>query len=70
MRTNIDIDDELMAKALKASGQRTKKAVVHEALELLVRLRGQRKILDLAGKVNWEGDLDELRAGYRGSSAA
>lgn len=61
MRTNIDIDDELVAKALKAKGHRTKKAVVHEALELLVRLSGQAKLRDLAGKVQWEGDLDEMR---------
>jgi Arc/MetJ family transcription regulator len=61
MRTNIDIDEELMAKALKATGQRTKKAVVHQALELLVRLKGQEKLRDLRGKVQWEGDLDEMR---------
>ncbi len=61
MRTNIDIDDELMKKALALSGLRTKKAVVEEALKLLIRLRDQRKILELAGKVRWEGNLDEIR---------
>lgn len=61
MRTNIDIDDELMKKALALSGLRTKKAVVEEALKLLIRLRDQRKILELAGKVTWEGDLDQMR---------
>jgi Arc/MetJ family transcription regulator len=61
MRTNVDIDDELMAKALTATGLRTKKAVIHEALELLVRLRGQEKLRELRGAVQWEGDLDEMR---------
>jgi Arc/MetJ family transcription regulator len=61
MRTNIEIDDELMKKALALSGLRTKKAVVEEALKLLIRLRDQRKILELAGKVKWEGDLDQMR---------
>ena len=61
MRTNIEIDDELMKKALALSGLRTKKAVVEEALKLLIRLRDQRKILELAGNVKWEGDLDQMR---------
>jgi Arc/MetJ family transcription regulator len=61
MRTNIEIDDELMKKALALSGLRTKKAVVEEALKLLIRLRDQRKILELAGKVKWESDLDQMR---------
>ena len=61
MRTNIDIDDELMSRALAASGLRTKKAVVEEALKLLVRLRSQEKIRDLRGKIQWEGDLEQMR---------
>ena len=51
MRTNIDIDDELMRSAMAATGLRTKKAVVEEALKLLVRLKGQEKIRDLRGKL-------------------
>jgi len=61
MRTNIDIDDELIQKALAATGLRTKKAVVEEALQLLVRLKDQEKLKDLRGKIHWEGDLDEMR---------
>ena len=61
MRTNIEIDDELMAKAIAATGAKTKKAVVEEGLKLLVRLKGQEKLRDLRGKVRWEGDLDEMR---------
>ena len=62
MRTNIEIDDELMRRALAATGLRTKRAVVEEALKLLVRLKSQEKIRELRGKLtSWEGDIDELR---------
>jgi Arc/MetJ family transcription regulator len=61
MRTNIDIDDALMRGALAATGLRTKRAVVEEALRLLIRLKGQERLKELAGKVQWEGDLDEMR---------
>ncbi len=61
MRTNIDIDDELMAQALKMSGLKTKKAVVEEGLRLLIGLRGQAPVADLYGRIPWEGDLDAWR---------
>jgi Arc/MetJ family transcription regulator len=61
MRTNIEIDDQLMADALRLSGQPTKKAVVEEALKLLVRLKNQGRIRELRGKIQWEGDLDAMR---------
>jgi Arc/MetJ family transcription regulator len=51
MRTNIEIDDELMAKAQKASNIKTKKAVVKKALELLVTMENQKSLLSLWGKV-------------------
>ncbi len=63
MRTNIDIDDSLMAEAQKISGYATKKAAVEEGLRLLIRLRGQHEILALAGKVTWSGDLAQSREG-------
>lgn len=63
MRTNIVIDDELMTKALKASGLRTKKEAVEQGLKLLIRLKSQQAIRELRGKVKWEGDLDEMRGG-------
>jgi Arc/MetJ family transcription regulator len=63
MRTNIVIDDELMAKALKASGLQTKKEAVEQGLKLLIRLKAQQGIRELRGKVKWEGDLDEMRGG-------
>jgi len=61
MRTNIDIDDRLMRQAMRTSGARTKRAVVQEALRLLVQTRGQGGIRRLRGKVAWEGDLNASR---------
>ena len=62
MRTNIVIDDTLMADALKASGVRTKREAVELGLRTLVRLRRQADIRRLRGNLSWEGDLDALRA--------
>ena len=61
MRTNIVIDDELMAKATKLSGLTTKRAVVEDALRLYVELKEQAKIGALFGKLHWEGDLNVMR---------
>lgn len=63
MRTNVVIDDELMAAALETTGLKTKKAVIEEALRTLVRLKAQERIRALRGKLQWEGDLSELREG-------
>ena len=61
MRTNIDIDDRLMADAMRATGAVTKKAVVEEALRMLVKTRAQASIRRLRGKITWEGDLEQSR---------
>ena len=61
MRTNIDIDDQLMAEALRCSGVPTKRATVEEALRLLIQTRRQGGLRKLRGKVKWEGDLDAMR---------
>ena len=61
MRTNIEIDDELMQEALRVWGLKSKRAAVEAGLKALIRLGRQKKILDLAGKVHWEGNLDESR---------
>lgn len=63
MRTNIVIDDELMAKAIKASGLKTKKEVVEQGLKLIIQRNNQQAIRELRGKLKWEGDLDEMRGG-------
>jgi Arc/MetJ family transcription regulator len=62
MRTNVVIDETLMADAMKYTGLHTKKAVIEEALRTLVRLRSQERIRHLRGQLHWEGDLDALRA--------
>jgi Arc/MetJ family transcription regulator len=63
MRTNIEIDDQLVSKAMRSSGARTKKAVVEAGLRLLVKTHSQTAIRQLRGKVQWEGDLNESRLG-------
>ena len=61
MRTNIDIDDEQMANAMKAGGFKTKREAVNEALRLLNQMQAQKEFRKLRGKINWIGDLDEMR---------
>jgi Arc/MetJ family transcription regulator len=61
MRTNIEIDDDLMDEALKLTGLPTKRAVVEEGLRLMVRLRKQARTLKALKGLGWEGDLDEMR---------
>jgi len=63
MRTNIDIDDRLMERAMRASGSRTKRAAVEAGLRLLIQTKAQTGIRRLRGKVQWEGDLEESRLG-------
>lgn len=63
MRTNIEIDDDLMAAALRATGLKTKRAAVEEGLRLLVKLRSQQQVDRLFGKLRWEGDLERSRLG-------
>lgn len=60
MRTNIVIDDRLMAEAMAASGLKSKRAVVEEALRRLVAIKRQSEVFQLRG-IGWEGDLDEMR---------
>jgi Arc/MetJ family transcription regulator len=61
MRTNIDIDDELMEKAMKATRQKTKKAAVEAALRKVVAISDQMAALDALRGLGWEGDLDKTR---------
>ncbi|MBI1816735.1 MAG: type II toxin-antitoxin system VapB family antitoxin [Deltaproteobacteria bacterium] len=65
MRTNIVIDEKLIAAAQRATGIRTKRAVVEEGLRVLVRLQRQRALKAWRGKLRWEGDLDAMRADGR-----
>jgi Arc/MetJ family transcription regulator len=63
MRTNIDIDDELMAEAMKATGLSSKKATVEEALRWVIRNRKRKQAMEELRGIGWEGDLDEMRQG-------
>ena len=63
MRTNIEIDDSLMADAQKASGLATKKQTVEQALRLMVKLRRQQEVDAAFGKYRWRGDLAGSRTG-------
>jgi len=60
-RTNIVLDDALVSRALKLTGLRSIREVVDYALRELIRHKQQRTILELKGKVSWEGDLRRLR---------
>jgi Arc/MetJ family transcription regulator len=69
MRTNIEIDDDLMAEAMEVTGLPTKKAAVEEALRRLVSRHHRREALaDMTG-LGWEGDLNATRHG-RGTDPA
>lgn len=61
MRTNIVIDDALIAEAMRASGAKTKREAVEMGLRTLLRLRKQAEIRQLRGKLSWSGDLDAMR---------
>jgi Arc/MetJ family transcription regulator len=61
MRTNIVLDDKLIARAQKLTGIKTKREVVHEALRLLILLNEQGEVRVLRGKLPWDGNLSEQR---------
>lgn len=61
MRTNINIDEDLMDEAMKASGLTTKRETVEAGLRLLVQLKRQQRIRSYRGKLRWEGDLERMR---------
>ena len=62
MRTNIDIDAGLIEQAQQLSGLLTKRAVVEEALRLMIQHYQQLQVRQLRGKLKWEGNLNEMRA--------
>ncbi|MGV3278739.1 type II toxin-antitoxin system VapB family antitoxin [Rickettsiales bacterium LUAb2] len=61
LRTNIELDEKLVDEAIKLSNKKTKKEVVNYALVELINKLKRQKILELQGKVNWEGNLDDMR---------
>jgi len=67
MRTNVVIDEKIIKKAQNYTGLKTKKDVINYALQELIRRKERKEILKLAGKLHWEGDLDEMREGRFGN---
>ncbi len=61
MRTNIEIDDALMADAMKALGTKTKRETVEVSLQRSVKSARQLQALKELKGIGWEGDLDEMR---------
>lgn len=61
MRTNIVIDDKLMADALRVTGFKTKREAVEAGLRVLLKLQSQAQVRTLRGKLAWDGDLDAMR---------
>ncbi|TAN65662.1 MAG: type II toxin-antitoxin system VapB family antitoxin [Methylobacter sp.] len=61
MRTNIIIDDTLMADVLKATGVKSKREAVELGLKALLMLKQQEGIKAFKGKLKWEGNLEQLR---------
>ena len=58
MATNLSLDPALIERALAVSGERTKKAAVTRALEEFIARRGQKRLVDLMGKLEWDKAFD------------
>ncbi|MGH3680257.1 MAG: type II toxin-antitoxin system VapB family antitoxin [Natronosporangium sp.] len=63
MRTNIDIDDDLLTEAMRVAGTTTKRATVEAGLAELIRRHRTSQVRKLYGTVEWVGDLDQMRSG-------
>lgn len=61
VRTNIDLDEDLIRRAARLTSLKTKRDIVHRGLELLVKLKEQERIRRYRGKLRWRGDLDSSR---------
>ena len=61
-RTNIVINDKLMRETLRASGLKTKREAVDQALRTFLRLKKQAEVRRLRGKLDWRGDLNAMRS--------
>jgi Arc/MetJ family transcription regulator len=69
MKTHIDIDEDLLAKAMKLGRHKTKRETVQAALQEYVRIHLRRQLLDVRGKIRWEGDLDQMRGRIKRSKS-
>lgn len=66
-RTVIDIEDAILKKAQRLTGMSKKVDVVNYALKRLVEQKAIEEVLELKGRVRWEGDLAEMRKGRSGT---
>lgn len=64
MPTQVNIDTRLLREAMRASGLKTEREVIEEALRTLLRLKAQQEIRTLRGKLTWTGNLDDLRTDH------
>jgi Arc/MetJ family transcription regulator len=62
-RTNIVLDDKLVKSCLDLTGLKTRRQLIDHALKELLRHENQKKLLELRGMIDWEGDLDDMRKG-------
>jgi Arc/MetJ family transcription regulator len=62
MRTNVELDDVLVKKAMKITQISTKKALINKALEELIKSNSRKGMLDYIDSNVWEGNLKEMRA--------
>ena len=62
-RTNVVLDDNLVVKCQKKTGIRTRRGVIDHALQELLRHACQKKVLELKGRISWQGNLGAWRSG-------
>jgi len=62
MRTNVYVDEELIHECRELTQLKTKKEIIDSALKEFIKLCKRKKMLELEGKIQWEGNLDEMRA--------
>jgi len=61
MKTHLEIDEKLLAEAMRRGRHATKRAAVNAALAEYVNFSKRLELLSLSGKVRWQGDLDQMR---------
>jgi Arc/MetJ family transcription regulator len=61
MKTSMEIDDALVADALKATGLTVQQEVVELALKTLIQMKQQEAIRALRGQLPWDGNLEAMR---------
>ena len=62
MTEQIVVESEILTEALKLTNSSDKRAVVNEALKVLIQMRRQQSIRELRGRLNWDGDLEAMRS--------